>query len=59
MAKPPPPSLRPAAPSTFQKGAQPVAVHNPAKPYSGHIPTTGQGGPGPGAPPNQGSGGKK
>ena len=47
--------VKPAYPSNVEhKGSQP-------KPQSGHQPTTGQGGSGsgPGAPPNQGSGGKK
>lgn len=42
-----------------QKGYQPRAQANPGNVQGGHVPTTGQGGSGPGTPPNQGSGGKK
>lgn len=58
MSKSTTPSSRPA-PTIVQKGAQPVTVRAPVKPQSGHIPTTGHGGSGPGTPPNQGSGGRK
>ena len=57
MAKPPP--ARPTVTVPLQKGAQPIAIHTPAKPHGGQIPTTGQGSSGPGTPPNQGGGGKK
>jgi hypothetical protein len=58
MAKPPPSTSTRPATNIVQKGAQPVAVHNPIKPQGGSQPTTGHHG-GPGTPPNQGSGGKK
>ena len=59
MAKPPPTTRPATTQGILQKGAQPIAVHTPIKPQGGSQPTTGQGGSGPGTPPNQGSGGKK
>ena len=39
------------------KGYQPL--QSTGKEQAGHVPTTGQSRPGPGTPPNQGSGGSK
>lgn len=45
--------------TTLKKGHQPISVRPTTNEQAGHIPTTSQGGSGPGTPPNQGTGGSK
>jgi hypothetical protein len=45
--------------TTVERGHQPIVVKPTSNEQAGHIPTTSEGGSGPGTPPNQGSGGSK